>query len=260
MSQNLGQDEVTIFHDAVDNAPNDQQMSAQDQQEQLQQQWQEAQLGSLTPTDGAEIAAAAVVMETVNPQQNQQAQYTPQTSAQQQTPAADGQLTVDSITLRPSSALLVLRLAGLGLVLLLFLVLVGIFFDFLSAIFGGPISTALSNRYFLLLLGVVIYMIAGFIIYEQWSNMAYTITRSTIIIEKGWLFRNKRQLKMSQFGGAMVDQGVMGKLLKYGSIRLMFSGAVGKLAGESINDISDPFENYQMMEDLIRDASGGGGE
>lgn len=160
-------------------------------------------------------------------------------------------LTVEYVRLRPAPALLIIRLLGLGLVLIAVLLLARLSLDIFFSIFGG-LTPVFDNRYFMLIIGVIFYMIMSWILYEQWSHTMYTVYFDHILLERGWIFRTKRTLDIAQFGGAIVEQGVMGKLLKYGSIRLLFAGAVGKLAGESLRDIGEPFQNYEMMMALIR--------
>lgn len=158
---------------------------------------------------------------------------------------------VEQVILRPALAVLIVRLVGLGLVILLFQLLLGFFFLMLGNIFSG-FDWISDNRPLYYFLGLVVFAIVGFVLYKQWESRVYTIRRNGVIIERGWLIRDKRSLDMNQFGGANVEQSLIGKIFKYGSIRLLFNGAVGKIAGVNIADVSDPFENYQMMIELVR--------
>ena len=158
---------------------------------------------------------------------------------------------VEQVILRPSLAILIVRLIGVGLVMLLFLLLLGLFSRMMGNIFGG-LGWIADNSAFLYFFGLLTYAGIGFVLYKQWENRVYTIRRHGITIERGWLIRDKQSLDMGQFGGANVEQSLIGKVLKYGSIRLLFNGAVGKIAGVNIADVSEPFENYQMMIELVR--------
>lgn len=134
---------------------------------------------------------------------------------------------------------------------MLFLFLLGFFFELLNRTFGSSFSWVADHRLLLLFVGLTVYVVIGYILYKQWSSIVYTIYPDHIVLERGWLIRTKRTLEMRQFGGVTVEQSLLGKLLQYGSIRLLFAGAVGKLAAVSIADVSDPFENYQLMLQLV---------
>jgi uncharacterized membrane protein YdbT with pleckstrin-like domain len=185
-----------------------------------------------------QVAAAQVMLDTLHPP-----------AAVQDLPQ---QVHVESVKLRPSASLLILRLLGIGGVILLILILAGFFFNVLYAVLGGPISSFLDNRMLLMSIGLIVYMAIGFVIYKQWASISYTVYATHIHVERGWIIRNRKDLQMSQFGGANVEQSLVGRVLQYGSIRLLYNGAVGKLVGERIEDIADPFENYKMIMSLIR--------
>ena len=179
----------------------------------------------------------------------------PRREIKKQPPATDleNQILVEFVRLRPATSLLFLRLLLLGLAILFFLFLIGVFFNLLNATFGSSFTWFAQNRFFLLMTGVAIYMLIGFIIYKQWEGTVYTVYSDHFVFNRGWLARTQRTFKLQQFGGATVEQSLVGKMLGFGTIRLIYTGAVGTLTGgEYISDIGEPFANYQMILDLIR--------
>lgn len=158
---------------------------------------------------------------------------------------------ISVIKIKPSVTLLVFRLLGLGLVLIFFLFILGLGVDLISFAFGGNLFPILNNRSFTLTLGMVLYIVIGFVFYKQWDATVYTLDPTKIIFDRGWIFKNRQTRDISQFGGVRVTQTALGKLLNYGDLRLEYHGAIGKVAGETMADIPDPFWHEQMLYRMI---------
>lgn len=158
---------------------------------------------------------------------------------------------ISRIKIRPSVTLLIFRLLTLGLLLMGILFLLALLVDLIRFAFGNEVFSLLNSRTFTYTVGLIIYMFVGFVFYQQWANTIYTLTPDVMIFDRGWLFKNRQTRDISQFGGVRVTQSFLGKMLNYGDLRLEYHGAIGKVAGETMRNIPDPFWHEEMLYKMI---------
>lgn len=165
--------------------------------------------------------------------------------------SAGKSIPIDELVIQPSVTLLVFRLLGAGLVILFILFLMALTVDMIRFAFGDQVLTLLNNRGFTFTLGIMIYIVIGFVIYKQWSSVVYTITLDKLMIDKGWLNKSRQTRDINQFGGVQARQTLLGKILQYGDLNLDYHGAIGKVASERMLNIPHPFKYERILAAMI---------
>ncbi len=169
-----------------------------------------------------------------------------------ETLSSSDEIQIDALYIQPSTVLLMSRLLTTGFVLWLIFVLLAMFIGMLQSIFGTNFITFFENKVFSWSIGILIYLFLGLLIYKQWSHTLYTVTARQLIIDKGWIFKKRHTRDMAQFGGVQVTQGFWGKILNFGDLRLDYQGAIGRVAGERMHDIPNPFWHEAMIQRLLK--------
>lgn len=103
-------------------------------------------------------------------------------------------------------------------------------FAFVMSIYGPHIfrfaipltqfSLASVVTFFLLMLAVVTFLDALI----QYLTSEYGITNKRILIKTGWIRRNSLELFIDKVEAIYVDQGILGRILNYGILRVVGTG------------------------------------
>ena len=94
---------------------------------------------------------------------------------------------------------------------------------------------------FLILLGTIWFLIGLIwlpIVILLRASTEYAVTNERIIIKKGIIARNVKDLKLQQIEGTQVVQGIIGRVFNYGTLRIRGTGQ-GEQAYYYITEILD---------------------
>ena len=128
-------------------------------------------------------------------------------------------INVTHVTIRESISFLLFRLIVLEVIAAsLVIVLRAAYLS--QPVQGGSqtIATFLDTPAFLIIVFIKI-LIMVFVIVE-WLNEYYEITPTEVIHKKGLVFRREERNKIEHLGSVKMDQGVIGRILNFGTIKL----------------------------------------
>lgn len=156
-------------------------------------------------------------------------------------------ITVTHINIRQSISFMLLKLA-----------VVEIIGSFLTMLFYWPltyadtalnISETLLSPYILLFFGTMIFklFLTLFVILE-WLNEYYEITPHKISHRRGVIFHKIEEYDISHIMSIEVDQGILGKLFNYGTLRL-YDRPINKQLYLYL--IHNPFRYYKIIDELL---------
>lgn len=74
--------------------------------------------------------------------------------------------------------------------------------------------------------------------YIDRSTCEFVITNKRIIIKKGWINKKTFELNLSKIESVNVDQGFIGRIFGYGTVRVVGTGG----SSEIIENIKNPLE------------------
>lgn len=157
----------------------------------------------------------------------------------------DGKLKVTHINVRPSISILVLQLISLNI--LSAAVVIGLYIGILSyqplvdiflQVYTG---LAIIISVFLVQISLTIYAVV------VWMNEYYEIFPEHLIHRRGIMFRKESKFPIRNVRFVQVNQGLLGKLLNYGTLTLL-DGRRNKFLDMYL--IHNPIRYYQILDKL----------
>jgi uncharacterized membrane protein YdbT with pleckstrin-like domain len=98
--------------------------------------------------------------------------------------------------------------------------------------------------------GVFLWLIAvldGVTAWVRISNSEFAITNRRVLIKTGWISRRSLELLLAKIEGIGVDQGVLGRMLNFGSIVVRGTGGTK----EPFKNIRAPLEFRRQVQERI---------
>jgi uncharacterized membrane protein YdbT with pleckstrin-like domain len=86
--------------------------------------------------------------------------------------------------------------------------------------------------------------------YVHYSASEFAVTNKRVIMKVGWVHRHTLETLLSKVEGIGVDQGIVGRMLDYGTIQVTGTGGTK----ESFNRISSPLEFRRQVQAAISTA------
>ena len=126
-----------------------------------------------------------------------------------------------------------------------FIYLRGIFFIVLGVL-TGSVSYALCG--FLVFVGVIVLL--GAILVASASEFA--ITNKRIILKTGFLKRRFTELQLNKSEGLKIEQGIMGRMFNYGTIKITSAGVT-----EGFAFLASPFEFKKQVNNAVETSFSG---
>lgn len=162
----------------------------------------------------------------------------------------DRKIIVTHVTIRQSIAVLLFRLVVLEIIAATGVVL------FHSLIISTSIADIVHNvvpdftlfNVPIFLLFVLLKTCLMIFIIIQWLNEYYEITPKEIIHKKGLLFKREEQNTLDHLGSLEIDQGLIGRIFNYGTIRL-FNWATEK--NIFLYLIHNPMKYHHILKTLL---------
>lgn len=157
------------------------------------------------------------------------------------------QIHVSHITIRQSISFLLLRLVVLEIVSILGLIFSLIFFfnpDVQNQLGGWILYVNIPYFVGIVLLKTFVML---FIIL-QWLEEYYEINPKYIIHRKGFIFKKEEKYLLSHLGKVKLEQGVMGRILNYGNVKV-FNWALEK--DVTLYIIHNPTKAIRVLEELL---------
>lgn len=155
-------------------------------------------------------------------------------------------ISVTHVTIRQSISLLLLKLVFLdAIAAAVFILFRPILFS--AALLGSfPYIDIYAERFFLLAVGIK--MLLSIYIILLWLNEYYEITPSLIRHKRGIFFIKMEQLSLNDIQSISVEQGLLGKILNFGTLSL-FDWKWKK--NEYLFDIHNPMKYVKIVESLL---------
>lgn len=162
-------------------------------------------------------------------------------------------IVVTHVTIRQSISILLLRLV---LVEILSAVSVIIFHTLTISTNITDIAGNINDNFslfnipiFLLLVFIKTCLMAFIII--QWVSEYYEITPKEIIYKRGFIFKKEQRHKIDHLSSLEIDQGILGKIFNYGTIKL-FNWSTEK--NLSFYLIHNPMKYHHILQTLLPSA------
>lgn len=162
-------------------------------------------------------------------------------------------IVVSHITIRQSISFLVLRLIAIETIAAFAIIAfhTAVMSSFVKErIFEG---VSFFNIPFFMIL-VVLKTFFMIFIMVQWLNQYYEISTKEVIYRKGLIFKKEERYEFEHIGSIELEQGIFGKLLNFGTIKL-FDWATEK--DVLLYLIHNPMKYEKILEDLIPEADRG---
>jgi len=115
----------------------------------------------------------------------------------------------------------------------------GLFFIILSLITGAT-SYALCG--FLFLVGLFLLIRAAILV----SSTEFAVTNKRVVLKTGVTSRKVTELQLNKSEGLQISEGVIGRMVGYGTIRINTSGVA-----ESVPFLAKPFEFKRQVNNAI---------
>lgn len=157
----------------------------------------------------------------------------------------DGKLKVTHINIRPSISILVLQLIVLNV-----LSAAAIVAFCLAAVLYLPIMELILNAYIgLILISIIFFAQISLTIYAVvvWMNEYYELFPEYLIHRRGVVFRKESKFPIRNIRFIQVNQGILGKMLNYGTLTLL-DGRRNKFLDLYL--IHNPVRYYQILDKL----------
>jgi len=87
--------------------------------------------------------------------------------------------------------------------------------------------------------------------YLRWIRTVYAVTSRRVIIQKGILGRDFDEIPVTQVRGVDVHQGLLQRMLGYGSVRVSSEGGT-RVGNEDWKGIPKPFRFQKLIEDATQ--------
>lgn len=162
--------------------------------------------------------------------------------------ATDGQsITVTHVTIRQSISVLLLRLIVLELLISLGVI------AFHTVILSTGIREVLGENITFFNIPIFITLVflkilAMVFITFQWINEYYEINPHEIIHKRGLIFKKTERYKLKHLGSLRMEQGVLGRILNYGTIKL-YNWTTEK--GILLYLIHNPMKYHHILETIL---------
>lgn len=121
----------------------------------------------------------------------------------------------------------------------------GIFFIVLSLCVGAT-SYALTG--FLFLIGCISLILAIMVV----SSSEFAVTNRRVILKTGVLKRNFVELQLNKSDGLRIEQGIMGRMFNFGSVKITSTGVT-----ESYAFLANPFEFKKNVNNAVEGSFAG---
>lgn len=153
----------------------------------------------------------------------------------------------EEIVIRQSYLLLGFRL-GISLILIVFLYIVFLLLTKLLSAFGIQISPVTNPVVLLSVLGI--FTLIAIIIYFKWKTTYYTLGKKSLNFTGGIGDSVTRTLRLDTFAGVTIEQGMLGKILNYGTILLEYQAKEDST--EHLTFFPNPEHYGEMIKDRIK--------
>lgn len=107
---------------------------------------------------------------------------------------------------------------------------------------SGGTGTASSIGAFLILIGMVGLIYAFFVS----KSSEFAVTNKRVILKTGMLKRKLVELQLNRAEGLSVEQGIIGRIFNFGSIKITSGGVT-----ESFSPLAKPFEFKKQVNNAI---------
>lgn len=163
------------------------------------------------------------------------------------------QIVVSHVTIRQSISFLVLRLLTIEAIAAMAII------AFHAILFNDVIRESIGENiivfnipFFIILVALKTFFMIFVIV--QWLNQYYEITTREVIYRKGLIFKKEERNKFEHIGSVELEQGMFGRVLNFGTIRL-FNWATEK--DVLLYLIHNPMKYQHILEDLVPEADRG---
>lgn len=78
------------------------------------------------------------------------------------------------------------------------------------------------------------------------SSTEMAITNKRVIMKRGWISRNTLELNLNKIENLGIDQGLLGRLLNYGTVTVVGTGGTR----ETFKYVAEPLEFRKTVQDL----------
>ena len=119
----------------------------------------------------------------------------------------------------------------------------------LCIVVGGASSSITGTAMGIGFAGFVLAGVLGLFAYVDVLNAEFAVTNRRVLIKIGWLRRSSLELLLQKIEGIAVDQGIMGRILDFGTIGVRGTGGTR----ERFSNISAPLEFRRQIQSLIPD-------
>ncbi|MCR4263154.1 MAG: PH domain-containing protein [Candidatus Roizmanbacteria bacterium] len=156
-------------------------------------------------------------------------------------------LTVTHLNIRQSISFLLIRL------IVLEIIFAACFIFFLTTVSMTHLSEFFSNgigrfNMYIFITFILAKILLSFYVVLEWLNEYYELTHTSVYHRRGVFFKREEKVPLSIIWQVELSQGIVGKLLNYGSINL-FDQRFNKHI--SLYLIHNPLRYYRILEDLI---------
>jgi uncharacterized membrane protein YdbT with pleckstrin-like domain len=94
---------------------------------------------------------------------------------------------------------------------------------------------------------ILIAIITGTAAFIKFSTSEFGITNKRVIVKVGWIRRNSLEVLLNKVEGIQVNQGILGRILGYGSITVSGTGGTK----DPFHKISAPLEFRRKVQERI---------
>lgn len=154
---------------------------------------------------------------------------------------------MDEIVIRQSYLLLGFRLA-VSLILLVFLYIAFVLLSKLLSAFGIFIYPGTNPV--LLLIVILVFGLVGLVTFLKWKATYYTLKKESLEFTTGIAESVTRTLRLDTFAGITIEQGMLGKILNYGTIQLEYQAKEGST--EHLTFFPNPEHYGEIIKERIK--------
>lgn len=157
-------------------------------------------------------------------------------------------MSVSHLNIRPSISLLMLQLVFLDV--LAASVLVAAYLLLVNFSSGVDIILKSALSLFVMLAVFTVLIITTVYSVLQWINDYYELSHEYLVHKKGVIFRKIERFSMSNIKYCTIDQGILGKILNFGTITFLDPRRVKAI---ELNLIHSPYKYMEIFEKLDPD-------
>ncbi len=113
-------------------------------------------------------------------------------------------------------------------------------------IFAGitAVITLAVGYFFLFFLLAIIWVVSSFI---SFKTSEFGVTNKRVLVKVGWIRRNSLETLLAKVEGIQVNQGILGRILNYGTIAVKGTGGTSN----PFHKIEAPFEFRKKVQEQI---------